>query len=254
MKPYAHHPYAAIFPFRDGVSLIELSDSIKEHGQYEEIVLLDRQVLEGRRRQAAAIRAGITPRYRDFGSRTGDGDDPLEFAFQVNFQRRDMSEAERVVAAVAYANLKKGDNQHAAKGNEVGANEPTSPASQAEAARKFGVPVSQIKRAKVVIEKGVPELVAAMKDETVSVSDAAAIASEPPDVQRKAVATVQAKGGTLQAAVAGTKPEAGENAQMVGRDLEVLIKRAARIDTSHEDRRELAVKGLTGALALVQRL
>jgi hypothetical protein len=70
--------------------------------------------------------------------------------------------------------LKKGaSNQHTKK--EVGPKEPTTAAGQKEAAKKFGVPVSQVKRAKVVLEKGTPELIEAMKDGTVNVSAAAGI-------------------------------------------------------------------------------
>ena len=73
MKEYPAHPFADLFPLRAGTALIELSDSIAEHGQKEEIVLHEKKVLDGRRRQAACIRAGTTPLYRKWGSRTTDG-------------------------------------------------------------------------------------------------------------------------------------------------------------------------------------
>ena len=255
MKEYPAHQFAEIFPLRGGASLIELSDSIAEHGQKEEIVLFEKQVLDGRRRQAAAIRAGKAPLYREFGSRDTDGDDPLEFSFATNYFRRDdMSEAEKVLAAVGYAKLKRGDNQHT-KG-EHPANAGTSrPASQKDAAAKFGVSAAAVERAKLVMEKGCPELIQAMKAETVSVSDAAAIAGEPVDVQRKAVAAVAAgTATTLKGAVSSTEPAPGDSWAMIGREIEVITGRVARCATGNVQARDLAVQGLKTARQLIGKL
>ena len=107
-RPYLAHPIAEIFPMKTGQSLADLATSIKELGLLEEIVLYEGKVLDGRRRQAACIRAGVKPLYRDFGSRASDGYNPLEWAFATNFQRRDLSKAERALAAARYANMKRG--------------------------------------------------------------------------------------------------------------------------------------------------
>lgn len=254
MKEYPPHPYAAIFPLRGGASLIELSDSIAAIGQIEEIVLLDRQVIDGRRRQAAAIRAGRQPRYRDFGSRPSDGSDPLEFSFAVNYHRRDdLSEAEKVLAAVGYARFKRGENQFTV-GNSSDTTEVGPPPSQQEAAKKFGVGVKQIERAKAVMEHGTPELQEAMRTELVSVTDAASIAKEPPEVQRAALEKVRAKEAkTLAAAVAGMRP-AIEDAGKIGKELSQLIERLQRVETAQAAARDLAVSGLRTALALIGKL
>jgi len=136
------HPFAEIFPFRDGPTFIELSDSIAENGQYDEIVLFEKQVLEGRRRQAACIRAGVKPRYREFGSKKSDGVDALAFSFAVNFNRRTMSPGELVRSACAYATLRKGYNPNPTK---VGLDKKPQ-VSQGEAAEKFGVNKKQMER------------------------------------------------------------------------------------------------------------
>lgn len=246
MQPKASHAYADIFPLRADDSLTELSDSMKAVGQLEDIVLLDGQVLDGRRRQLAAIRAGIIPRFRDFGSRPGDGNDPLDFAFATNYNRRTMSDAERVLAAVAFANLKRGRNT-----TNVGLGEN----SQADAAKKFGVNVKQIERAKAVMEKGTPELKEALKKELVSVSDAAAVADQPAKVQRQAVAAVASgTAKTLRGAVAALAGPAPETAAAVARDLDRIIARVERLATDQGEARTLAVRGLRSALAIVRRL
>ncbi len=248
---YPHHPFAEIFPFRDGPTLTDLADSIAEYGQFEDIVLHEGQVLEGRRRQAGCIARGIAPRYRKFGSRPGDGDDALEFAFRVNFDRRSMTEPERVLAARQYANLKKG--RRSSNATNVAFEE--KPISQKEAAEKFDVTVKQIQRANNVMEKGIPELQAAVKEQEVSISDAASIADEEPDVQKKAIAAVQAgEAKTLKEAVASGKPAPPEDVKKLGLDLEHLIERLGRVETKETAARTLAVQGLKAARALIAKL
>lgn len=248
---YPPHPFAAIFPICGDTSLIELSDSIAEHGQKEEIVLYEKQILDGRRRQAAAIRAGKEPKYRQWGSRPLDGNDPLEFAFIVNYARRNMSESERTLAAREYANLKRGRNP--TNPTKVGLGE--TPVSQKEAAAKFDVNVKQIERANKVMEHGVPELQQAMKAETVSITDAASIATEPPHVQKAAVAAVEAgTAPTLAAAVAATKPAPEEDRDKCCKDLEAVAERVSRIPTSHAAALKLAHAGLLTALGLLRKL
>lgn len=256
MKELPPHPYAELFPLRPGNSLIELSDSIAEHGQKEEIVLFERKVLDGRRRQAAAIRAGKKPAYREFGSRPQDGNDPLEFAFAVNYHRRDdMTQAEKVLAAVGYAKFKRGDNQHSVGDSSDTTNVGTSPKSQKQAAEKFGVNVKQIERAKAVLERGVPELQEAMKSEDVSISDAADIADEKPSVQRKAVKAVQSgEANTLKEAVGGMRPAAPETPARIAKELEGVIDRLGRVQTAKTQARDLAREGLQKALALIRQL
>jgi hypothetical protein len=255
---YPAHEFAEIFPFRDGPSLTALRDNIREHGQFDDIVLLDEKVLEGRRRQAAMIGAHLTPRYREFGSRESDGDDPLEFAYAANFHRRDdITKAEKEEAAVKYANLKRGFN---AKGKTPNSsNEPLGkkPASQKETAEKFDMPVSRLKRAKVVLEKGVPELIEAYKSDEVSVSDAAAVAVEPPEVQRAAVEAVRAgEATTLQAAVAVIVPKAPAAAdkEEVSRTLAAAAKELATIETTNTALRTQLVSNLDKIAAAVLRL
>ena len=253
-KAYPPHRFANMFPLRDGQSLKDLSDSIKERGQIEEVVLYENMVLDGRRRQAAALKAGIKPLYREFGSRAGDGFDPLEFAFTVNFHRRDdLTVAEKAMAAAKYATMKRGFNQHTK--NKADSTNGEAPKSQKEAAAKFGVPIHQIQRAKKVQKSGVPELQEAVLNETVSISDAAAIAGESAKVQRKAVAAVKnGKAHTLSEAVAITTNPPAEDLDVLCRDVDGILDRVARVQTDDVQTRDLACEAFKTAKALVRRL
>jgi hypothetical protein len=259
-KPYPAHPITDLFPFKTGQALDDLAASIKEHGLLEYIVLYDGKVLDGRRRQAACIRAGVKPLYRDFGSRASDGFSPLEWAFATNFHRRDLSKAERALAAAKYANMKCGENQHT---NTNG----TKPISRREAGARFDVDPRTIDRAKKVL-KGVPELEQAVLTETVSMSDAAAIAGADPKLQRQALADVAGgKAGTLKEAVAGARPPPVPDPFELCRAIDELISQVEAVPVrvrgkAHDaqgarearEARELACESLKSARAFLSRL
>src|SRR5690606_3566296 len=107
MSQYEVHPLAEVFPLLSDQELSELADNIAANGQRLEIVLLDGKILDGRNREAACLRAGIQPRYRQYDPAT-DGEDPLEFVWSMNFGRRHLTFEQRVSAAERYANLKRG--------------------------------------------------------------------------------------------------------------------------------------------------
>lgn len=255
-RPYPPHKFADLFPIRADASLTDLSDSMIAHGQLEDIVLFENQVLDGRRRQSAAIRAGMVPRYREWGSRRGDGDSALEFAFNSNYHRRSLSEAERVLCAVGYATLKRGDNQHRVSGNS--SDRTNVPCSQREAAKKFDVDPKKVQRAKAVTERGAPELVAAMKAETVTISDAASIVNESAEIQAQAVGLVAAgEQNTLKAAVAsirGNPPDPSAELARIGRAVTAAADALALVQVGNETARDQAVQSLRLVAACVGRL
>lgn len=252
MKEYAAHPFAEIFPVHED-SLTALSDNIKASGQREEIVLFENKILDGRRRYAACIRAGVEPRFRKFGSRSTDGTDPLEFAFQVNYYRRDLSEAERTLAAVGYANLKRGRNENYSLNPAKAEYRPR--VSQRQAAAKFNVSEAAVERAKRVMEHGDSKLQEAMREGVVSISDAAAIAGESHDLQRRAVeAVISETASTLRAAVAATRPEPPELPEKIVKALEPIRLRLARVETVNIEARDLACRGLQTAAMLIAKL
>lgn len=224
------HPYAEIFPLVEGPQLWELSDRIKANGLREPIVLLGDEILDGRRRELACIRAGIEPTYRTFGSRSTDGFDPLEYVIDTNLHRRHLGDGDRALAAARYAKAKIGNQpkrqtpqvaefgaEDSAKINghtqsvadsqtpqlaEFGADCP--PPTNADAAEKFDVSEDAVTRAKVVIANGTPELQQALAADIVTVSDAAKVATEPPYVQNAALEEVK-KGKARSAARAAQK-------------------------------------------------
>lgn len=190
-RPYAEmpdpHPLAEIFPIDDGKPLDDLVKDVARHGQQEPIVLLDGKILDGRRRWMACARAGINPKVREF-----DGPDPLAFVISANLRRRHLNTRERAMIAAEIAKLRVG------RPSQIPSNEGI---SQTEAAKLMNVSVASVERAVKVQNSAIPEVVEAVKNDTVSVSDAASIADLPAMVQKAAVrAVASGKANTLRAA------------------------------------------------------
>lgn len=204
VKATPSHEYADIFPLAEGPPLWELSDRIEANGLREPIVLLDGKILDGRRRELACIRKGIKPTYRQFGSRKTDGD-PLDFVIDTNLHRRHLGEGDRAMAAAKYATAKGGrkPSQVEKVSGAAGNSGPT----RADAAATFDVSEQAVDRAKVVVASGTPAVQAAVSDGTVSISDAAKVAKQPPAVQDAAVDAV--KNGRARSAAAAVEREPG---------------------------------------------
>lgn len=173
------HPLADAFPLLDGKEFMALADDIAEHGLRESIKLLDDMILDGRNRYLACKSAGVEPSFEVF-----EGDDPVAYVISANLRRRHMDESQRSVVGAKLATIRVGDNQHkTAEGSPIG-----EAITQAKAAELLNVGKRSVERAREVIEKGAPSLIAAVEQGRVSVSAAATIASLPVEEQQAIVA------------------------------------------------------------------
>ncbi len=91
------HPIASVFPLLQGDDLEALADDIRQHGQLEDIVLYEGQVLDGRNRWTACTLAGKTPRTREF---TGTRMEALTFVWSENMKRRHLTPSQAAVAEI----------------------------------------------------------------------------------------------------------------------------------------------------------
>lgn len=180
-RPVRWHPFADIFPWLEGAAREELKADIAKNGVLEPIVFLDGAILDGRNRYDIARELGIEYPYVEY-----EGDDPLGFVISKNLQRRHLSESQRAMVA---AKLAKMPSHRPSKSENL----PTSEVSQAQAAQMLNVSDRTIRTAKQVAEQGTPELAKAVEEGKVSVSAAAAIVDQPPEVQREVVAQPNVK-------------------------------------------------------------
>lgn len=175
------HEYADIFPWIEGPAFDELKADIAKNGVLEPIVFLDGAILDGRNRYMAARALGIEYPRVDY-----TGDDPLGFVISHNLQRRHLTESQRAMVAAKLAKMPRGNFSKSE-------NLPVSTMSQSEAASALNVSDRSIRTARQVSEQGTPELAKAVEEGKVSVSAAASIVDQPPEVQREVVAQPNVK-------------------------------------------------------------
>lgn len=164
MKP---HPYANIFPMMDESELEALSEDIVANGQKEVITIYHNQILDGRNRYAACLKAHITPSTKELPT----GTDAFKFVISKNLHRRHLDETGRAFLAAGMVKL----------GREltpVG----VKPISVAKAAKALNVSPRSVDRA-INIEENAPETVEAVKAKEISLAKAdAQIAKRPAKV------------------------------------------------------------------------
>ena len=177
MSEWITHPAAAIFPLLEGAEFEALVADIREHDLREAIWLDgDGRILDGRNRLRACEAADVEPRFRTY-----EGDDPLGFVLSLNLHRRHLNESQRAMVAARVATLGRGQRQDRVDGS----------IDLSTAGELLNVSGGSIKRARVVQEHGGPELVQAVDQGLVTVSDAAAVAKESHTTQRALVGAVQ---------------------------------------------------------------
>ncbi len=178
MTEWTVHPAATLFPLLEGADFDAFVVDIRANGLREPIWLdRDRRILDGRNRLRACEAAGVEPRFQIY-----KGNDPLSFVISLNLVRRHLDESQKAMAAARVANMNHGGDRR----SDQAANLPLVP--QAEAAQRLGVSERSLRYAKVVQERGSPELVAAVDQGVVAVSEAAVVARESHTTQRAVVA------------------------------------------------------------------
>src|SRR5216684_5992401 len=88
MKLLEGHEIANLWPMMDNSSLSSLAESINQHVLRDDVVLYEDAILDGRNRYKACLQVGVPPRFRQYGSREGDGDNAVDFAVDQNQEHR----------------------------------------------------------------------------------------------------------------------------------------------------------------------
>lgn len=189
MEQYAFHPAADIFPLMQGEEFEALKADIFQHGQREPIILTDDgQILDGRNRYRACQALGYDPFFERW-----QGDDPVAYVLSLNLHRRHLTESQRAMVAARAAGLSVGRPA----GNSANLHY-----SIEGAADTVQVSRRSAANGKRVLDKGAPELVAAVDRGEVAVSAAADVATLPRDVQQEVL--IQ---GTVKEAVKEIREE-----------------------------------------------
>ena len=153
---------------------------VAKNGLHHEITLHEGMILDGRNRYRACGEAGVKPRY----VKLAKGKNPAAFVLSENIARRHLGPSERAMVAARMADLKWGQRADRVEGS----------IDLSTAARLVSVSEPSVKRAKVVLERGILELQQAVDRGRIAVHEAAKAARKSADAQND----------FLSAAAAGT--------------------------------------------------
>lgn len=191
------HPAAEIFPMMPADELEQLAKDIKANGQREPIVYFQGKLLDGRNRKAACKIAGVDPETCEIDEENfmGDKFDPVAYVLSTNLHRRHLDTGQRSMVGARAKGVysEEAKERQKRKPKSVVANLPQqkemAPKARDQAAAAVSVSGKSIDHATTVLEKGSPELIAAVDSGEVAVSKAAKVAKAKPKKQQLAEAT-----------------------------------------------------------------
>ena len=195
----AFHPIAAPWPLMKGQAFDALVANIRENGLLDSVTLFEGMILDGRNRYRACRPAGVTPSFVEYR-----GNDPEGFSDSANGARRHLSESQRAMVAAKKATMERGDNQH----------RPIGLCSQAEAAAKLNVSERSLKRARVVVDHGSPDLIDAVEQDEIAIARAAILARQSHEFQSAVIAKMRAEEIRPQEAMRRVKAEMIEQGRL----------------------------------------
>ncbi len=175
------HPLANLFPLLEGAEFTALAEDIRANGVREPVVLLDGKILDGRNRWRASQHVGVTAPTVEF-----DGDDAMAFVISLNLHRRHLNESQRAMVASKVASNSHGGDRR----SDQAANLPVE--TQAKVAELLNVGERSVRHAVHVRSAGAPELVEAVEQGRITVSQASQIATRCDDEQQRIVSRVNA--------------------------------------------------------------
>ena len=161
------HELATLFPPMTAEEFAGLKRNIRESEQHDPLTVHEGKILDGRNRWRACKELGIDPAITPLPK----GVDPLAFVLSKNLERRHLDESKRAMIAARLANLRDGRPKKTTGEN--------SPVSVPEAGKLLSVDKKTVSAARMVLEKGAPELVRAVEAGRVAVSAAKALVALP---------------------------------------------------------------------------
>jgi N6-adenosine-specific RNA methylase IME4 len=147
-----------------------LAADIRANGLREPIIRYEGLTLDGRNREMACERAGVTPHFITF-----DDEDPVAFVLSKNLHRRHLNESQRAMVAARLATLDRGRPVNAS----------CEAITQPTAARLLNIGRATVQRAAIVRDKAVPELAARVERGDIPVALAAKIAANLSEEQQR---------------------------------------------------------------------
>lgn len=195
------HPLANIFPLLEGAEFDDLVQDVRTNGLREPIVLLGKQILDGRNRYRACVAAKVLPDsldvatvthlkyFRQFvpaGQPVPSDDELWAFIVSKNLRRRHLTPSQRALAIAEFEQYRHGGTRRVQDANLhlEGMEQPTTAPTRADLAATGQVAERLIASAAVVRDHAEPELKEAVRRGELAVTAAEEIARRPHDEQR----------------------------------------------------------------------
>lgn len=163
------HPAADIFPMLDEDAFTQLDNDIRVSGQLMPIRIWRGQIVDGRNRYAACIRAGGKPKMKDINF--ADDAECVRYIISTNVKRRHLNTSQRASIAAEISTLSHGGDRKSDQAAELPDD------SQSFAAHQMQVSERLVRDAKMV-QREAPDLAAKVKSGEMKVSKAASMARE----------------------------------------------------------------------------
>ena len=173
---------AYLFPDMTEAGFEGLVRSIEANGLLEEITVWRGQIIDGRHRYAACIRAGVKPRFVHLP----DDADPVQYVLDKNAERRDLDASRRAIVAYKLSSM-------SGPGRPANSQDEEPQLTQGEAALRLQVSrrsVTNVAQLLAEDSAAISTLRQAVASGRVKVSDAAKAVDQPAEVQEQALERV----------------------------------------------------------------
>ena len=170
---------AYLFPDLTEAEFERLVKSIQANGLRVPITVWRGEIIDGRHRYAACIRAGVEPRFEYLD----DDEDPVQFVLDKNGEGRVLDTSGRAVVGYKLSSMSK-------PGRPVDSPDEDPQMTQVEAAIRLGISrrsITHVGRVLAEDSAAIPTLRQAVASGRVKVSDAARAVDQPAEVQEQAL-------------------------------------------------------------------
>ena len=197
---------AKLFPALSEAQFEGLVTSIRERGLLEEITVWRGEIIDGRHRYLACIKAGVEPRFKHLA----DDSDPVQYVLDKNSERRDLDASQRAIVAYRLSSMSR-------PGRPANSQDDEPQTTQVEAALRLRVSrrlVTNVGRVLAEDSGTIPTLRQAVESGRVKISDAAKAVDLPAEVQDQALDRVlRGESKTISSAVGQIQSGAKEAAE-----------------------------------------
>ena len=186
IKMLKYHEYATLLPAMSEEELEAMKEDIRTNGIHTPIVMHGGKILDGRHRYEAAISIGMDIKDIPF-TELPKSEDPMSYAVGANLHRRHLNPSQRALVVAKFSIQDKQKNRTSADKYK---------------AEFMNVSLPSVSHAKKVLKKGTSEIISAIENGEISVSDAAKIADRDTETQNAALLEKRTgRSSTLKGAV-----------------------------------------------------